>query len=332
MKIGILCGTARSAQRKASLFSNAIERVGHTPQIFSRGPLYFPDSTALYSNNIERLVELGSQSNCDFFIGCNDNLGNAISILNSLLDYETIPLNAVHKSYLGSLSPKLDGIPSWRTIEDVPKNMPIIVKSVYGSGSKGGDPWAYETYNSIDDFTNYLMRDVDEGLARFYYAQKNPGTLGTYIFQQYIESDHSIYHHYLNDGTSRHWMETKCMIPRATSKTYFKITDVDNYDFAHNLTFGTLGSFQAFPTKANPLIFDFNVRSSAYWNILHEYICPNFFDAYFDRLLNKSEQRYNWQCDEFVMEPEQSESSGLRIQIEDFPTSGTNGFYNITMK
>jgi hypothetical protein len=332
MDVGILCGVARSAQRKAVLFYDAILAVGHNPTIFSRGPMDDQGCEVLIEPSIEKFAALAEAMNLDFYIGCTDSLGDIVSSLNAQRGYDVIPPNAAHKSNLGKLSSKLVDIPTWAEIDEVPTDIPIFVKPANGSGSKGGDPWTYAKFDSIDAFKNYLTNELEGGAHRFEYAQEHTGVLGKCVFQQYIEADHSIYHHYLNDGTARHWMETKCMIPRQTSKTYFKVSNIDDYDFAHNLPFGTFGSFQAFPSEPKPLIFDFNVRASAYWNVLHKFVCPDFFVTFFDNLLNKANRKYNFKCYEFVMDPDTDGSEALIALIEDFPISGVHKPYRIIMK
>jgi hypothetical protein len=330
MKIGILCGTARSAQRKAVLYYDAIRTVGHSPLIISRSPIPDQGLNVVVASSVHDVIAATYEANQDFYIGCTDSLGDIVSTANHDRGYPVIPVNAAHKGNLGKLSPKLVEIPTWASIDEVPKGMPIFVKPATGSGSKGGDPWTYSKFDSIDAFTSYLL-EMDGGLHRFEYAQAHPGVLGKCIFQEYVEADHSIYHHYLNDGTARHWMETKCVIPRDTSKTYFKISNQDDYEFAHNIPFGTFGSFQAYPGTP-PKIFDFNVRCSAYWNILHRYVCPDFFITFFDNLLNKANRQYEFKCQEFVMDPDTSGDKGFIAMIEDFPVSGTHKPYRIIMK
>jgi hypothetical protein len=332
MKIGILCGTAQSAQRKALAYYDAIIAVGHEPTIFARAPLYRNTARTIVASTVAGLERAAAHGNLDFYIGCTDALGDSVANLNVARGYPVIPHHATHKDKLGRLSTKLDDIPTWAHIDEVPNGIPIMVKTVNGSGSIGGDPWAYARYDSIEAFKNYLTNELESGIQRFEYAQQHPGILGAYVFQQLIITDHYIYHHYLNDGTARHWMETKCDIPRSSSKTHFKISDVDAFDFAHNLPFGTFGSFQAFPAVPKPLIFDFNVRASAYWNVLHQYVCPDFFLTYFDNLLNKVNRKYEWKCDEFVMDPDTSNEQGFLLTIEDFPTTGTHRPYRIIMK
>jgi hypothetical protein len=330
MKIGILCGVARSAQSKALDYYHSIQTVGHTPIIFSRGPLHSEVPNVYVAPAINDLVALTVDKGIDFYIGCTDALGDAVTSLNTALGFECIPLEATHKSNLGRLSDKLKDIPTWQEMDAVPEGLPIIIKPANGSGSMGGDPWAYQHYDSIGAFKKYLETEFENGHSKFDYAQNHTGVLGRYVFQEYIDNEGYLYHHYMNDGTPKHWMETFCQAPRPDTPTYNKITDFDAFDFAHHFPYGTFGSFQAFPAEPLPRVFDFNVRAGAFWTTLHKYICPNFFIAYFDNLLNKANHKYDWQCQEFIMDP--NVTTGLVVTIEDFPASGIHAPHGLILK
>lgn len=329
MKIGILCGAAASAQSKARDYYNAIKEVGHEAIIFSRAPMAL---AYVVEPSIDGLTHLADATELDFYIGCTDALGDSITILNSVRGWPTIPLGATHKAKLGRLSDRLSAITTWNSVDEVPANVPIIVKPINGSGSKGGDPWAYAQYDSIDAFLKYMTNTFPEGIKRFEYAQNNIGVLGEYVFQEFIENDGYFYHHYMNDGTAKRWMETFCTGPADRYKTFNKFTDVDDFNFADNLPFGTFGSFQGFDANPLPYIFDFNVRCSAFWTTLHHVICPDFFTTYFDNLLNKKNGKYEYSCEEFIVDPDTTHNEGILIAVQDFPQSGTHAMHRIIMK
>lgn len=330
MRIGIFCGVARSAQSKALDYYDAINVVGHTPIVFSRGPLPREVPNTFVASSISDLVTLARGQRIDFCIGCTDALGDAVTLLNTELGYECIPLEATHKAKLGGLSPKLKEIPTWHEIDEVPEGLPIIIKPAHGSGSMGGDPWAYQRYDSITAFKQFLEKELENGIGKFEYAQSHTGVLGRYVFQEFVENEGFMYHHYMNDGTAQHWMETFCQAPKLDTPTYNKITNIDAFDFAHHFPFGTFGSFQAFPAEPLPRVFDFNVRASGFWTTLHRYICPNFFVAYFDNLLNKASSKYDWKCDEYIMKP--YPTSGFIITVEDYPASGLHTQQELILK
>jgi hypothetical protein len=331
MKIGILCGVARSAQSKALDYYDAIQAVGHHPLIFSRGPLHRDVPNTFVAAAVPDLVALAKGRDIDFFIGCTDALGDAVSALNTELGHECIPLESTHKSNLGRLSDKLQDIPTWSELNEVPDGLPIIIKPANGSGSLGGDPWAYQRYDSIGHFRDYLRKELADGEHRFEWAQNHTGVLGRYVFQEFIENEGFMYHHYMNDGIAQHWMTTFCRAhANANAPTHNTITNVDEFDFARHFPRGTFGSFQAFPAEPLPRVFDFNVRAGAFWTTLHRYICPNFFLAYFDNLLNNADQKYDWQCNEFIIDP--TATSGLIIKIEDFPFSGVHAPHGLILK
>jgi hypothetical protein len=328
MKIGIIAGVAKSAQRQAQIFEKSIAAGGHTSQVFARTNIGMSfESSVVYETDVTKLVSIADQSDCEFFVTCNDNLGDHISALNAKRSFDVIPPSSTHKTNLAKLSNKLQAIPSWDHIEDVPKDIPIFVKPISGSGSKGGDAWSYKRFDSIDSFTHWLVHDLDGGVQRFEYAQVHTGVLGRSIFQQYINREDWLYHHYLNDGVAKHWMASICYAPIPNKPCWNKITNVDPFDFTSNIAFGTQCSIQAFDNTP-PMLFDFNVRISAYWNSVYQYFCPDFYDVYFGNLLNKSQDKPNFICEEFNINPDLN-GPGKIMVIEDYPSSGLHTEYRL---
>lgn len=332
MKIGILCGVAASATQQAIRYFDAIHTVGHEATIFTKGIIQLDHySQTVYCHDNDEMKQLAHNSDCEFFIACNDNLGDLTTWLNVQRGKPGIKDGATHKVNVGTLSDKLQGIPSWNEIGDIPKGIPIFVKPNNGSGSKGGNDWNYQHYESVDHLQDYIDTQLNGGASRFEYAQANPLSLGKSVFQQYIPNEGWIYHHYLNDGVAKHWMKSFCQAPNPDAPAFNIITDIDAFDFAHHLTWGTGGSFQAFPNKnGKPYIFDFNVRFSAYWASVYKVICPDFFETFFDNLLNGKQNKYNFITDRFTIDPYGPEDS--KIVITDYPSSGIHSSQSIIFK
>lgn len=329
MKIGILCGIAASAQRKAEVYQEAILAAGHSVNIFSRGPIGFQTELVHVEPNLQKLGREADHIDCDFYIGCNDNLGDLVTLLNKSRNMPHIPLGATDKTNLDKLSDKLQPIPSWDHLDKVPNDIPIFVKPSSGSGSVGGEPWSYKKFESKRQFVEWLDT-IDGGWHRFEYAQEHVGVLGRSVFQQYIENNGFMYMHYMNDGTPKLWMESFCHEPRY-SPTWNKIHSDDAYDFTHNVPWGTFCSFQAFPNpNGKPYVFDFNVRVGAYWTTLFEHLSPDFFKTYFDNLLNNKQGQYEYKCTEFVMDENGPEH--LKVEVIDFPASGVNSRQALILK
>lgn len=328
MKIGILAGVAKSAQRQAQIFERSIALAGHTSKVFARENIGMELSNVIFEKDVQILSELADHSDCDFFITCNDNLGDYVASLNASRGHQVIPVSATHKTNLGKLSTKLQPIPSWNSIDEVPEDLPIFVKPIHGSGSKGGEYWSYKQFDSIAAFKKYLEVDIENGMARFLIAQSNPGVLGKSIFQQYIAREDWLYHHYVNDGTAKHWMESICYAPIPGKPCWNRFTNVDPFDFTHNIARGTMCSIQAFDEAKPPMLFDFNVRVSAYWNSIYAYFCPDFYNVFFGNLLNGSQDKLEFICEEFNIAPDLNGPGEIMV-IEDYPSSGIDERYRL---
>lgn len=333
MKIGILTGVAKSAIHKATIFGESIQLVGHQVEYFAKA-LFATNSKISCGSTNEEIFQLALKSDCDFFMGCNDNLGTYVSMLNRRLGWNVIPENAADKTNLKNLTSKLQEIRSWEDMNEVPENIEIFVKPLSGSGSIGGDEWCYKRFNNIKAFKEYLEYKVDGGMERFNYAQNHLGALGKSVFQEYVHSDGFLYHHYLNDGTATQWLESYCYAPSPDKPCFNKVVFEDAYDFTKNVSIGTMCSFQAFPDLP-PKIFDFNVRCSAYWTSIYPHVCPDFFNTFFNNFLNSKAEKYDFKFTEFTMWPDNLENvnkSGVKLIIGDYPAGGLDLPYILELK
>lgn len=300
MKIGILSGYSTVAQFKTKNFYNSIKKVGHDAVIFCRAPMEY-DIPHFVCPSLNEMYAAANNSDCEFFITSTDAIGDILSKLNKSRNKPYFIEGANHKDKLNLLSHNLDIIKSWDNIEDIPDDIPIFIKPIMGSGSEGGDPWAYKQFDSKQHFLDSL-KDIG-GIRRFNYAQQNTGWMGKYVFQEYLPHDHVIVRWYLNDGIPMAFGRLDLPAPYAEKAITYHINFEDDFDFCQNVPWGTLTSIQAIPTAGTPKINDFNLRCAASWTVTYGVVCPNFYDTYFNNLLNTSRTKYDFKCKSFTLVP-----------------------------
>jgi hypothetical protein len=300
MRIGILSGYSRVAQLKAKNFYDSIKKVGHDATVFCRAPMSY-EIPHYVAPTLQEMWNLAYKSDCEFFMTTTDAIGDILSRLNQSRNKPYFPEGSNHKDKLHLLTHDLDSIQSWNTIDDVPDKVPIFIKPNMGSGSEGGDPWAYKKYDSKEHFIESL-KDIG-GLRRFNYAQANAGWMGQYVFQEYLPHDYVQVRWYLNDGIPMSFVRLNLPAPYADKVITYHIDFDDDFKFAHNSLWGTLTSVQAIPTKNKSKINDFNLRCAASWTVTFQKVCPNFYDAYFNNLLNPARINYEFKCKSFTLVP-----------------------------
>lgn len=305
MIIGILCGQSKISQRRAIEYYDAINEVGHAASIFSRTPLIFNRPHRIFSSK-EAMFNAAKNSNCEFFMACTDALGDIISQLNQLRGKPFFPPNASHKDNLHCLNHGWDNIKTWKTLDEVPDDIPIFIKPINGSGGlingdRGGDPWSYVNFNSKKDFFQFI--ENYGGIRRFHLAQLNKGWMGEYIFQEYIPHEYIITRMFMNDGSPSQVITFN--LPHNWTKVplVYNVDNIDDLNFANNIPWGTFTSLQALPTAALPKVNDFNIRCVSTWSIVYKLVCPNFYTAFFNNLLNFKNTQYNFKYSSYTIIP-----------------------------
>lgn len=321
MIIGVLCGLNKTSQRKAQEYYDAIHEVGHKAIIFSRGNFEFNRPHKICPTKDIMLTEC-VHSEAEFFMACTDNLVNLVSELNKQRNKPYLQKDYILKSNLGKFKHKINTISTWEHLDDVPNNLPIFIKPNNGAGGVAnivddlpseGDPWSYKKFKSKDDFIKFLSDKG--GLPRFLHAQQNPGWMGKYIIQEYIDHEDFINYNYLNDG-----------IPQAFSYINFKreykknlytwyVNSQDGWDFAQNGPWGSFYMMQVLLSQHGPKINDFNLRCSSLIPIFYKLVCPNFYINYFNNLLNHKQEKYNWKVSSWSVIPHANFSDYCNIQF-----------------
>jgi hypothetical protein len=304
MIIGILCGLNKISQKKALEYYEAIHEVGHQAIIFSRPPFIF-DRPHLVCDTKDSMFDAAYNSNAEFFMLCNDNLGDIVSRLNQDRGMPFTPIGASLKTNLKNLDHSFDYIETWENLDEVPPNTEIFIKPNNGSGgvpgADEGDPWSYKMFESKDAFIKSL--ENYGGLHRFNFSQENAGWMGKYIFQEYIKHDYVISHHFLNDGVSMPFSRIDLPINYKITPYKWKINSGDDFNFAKNTRWGSFSIFQALPTESIPKITDYNLRCPALLSIFYKIACPGFYTTFFDNLLNKQRNEYLWKASEVSIIP-----------------------------
>jgi hypothetical protein len=317
-----VCGVNQMSQRKALEYFDAIHEVGHTAIIFSRGQYNFIRLNTVCATK-EIMFDTAIRSNAEFFITCNDNLAGIVAELNKHRNKPFLPGDYALKSNLGKFKHSIPLIETWETLDEVPNNIPIFIKPNNGSGGvaniiddleSDGDPWTYKKFNSKDHFIHFLINKG--GLHRFEYAQNNPGSMGKYVIQEYIEHEEFMNYNYLNDGISKLFSYIKMKRDyKSHPYTWIVNSEIDEWEFAQNGTWGTFLMMQTLLSPSGPKINDINLRCSALLPIFHKVVCPNFYTNFFNNLLNNKQERYEWVVNSWSIIPHHQFSEWRNIQF-----------------
>lgn len=264
---------------------------------------------------------------------CNDWLFNVVNSTMNRHTGQSYSFDVSDKAHLCEVveGSKLDYVRTWVDLDDVPDDLPIYLKPSHGSGTSGGNPWSYTQHDSKKDFLKFLQSN---GLYdAFQNYQMRPGLLGAYVIQEYIDTSNVIYHHYLNDQFTKYskvgkqWLSGEMRMNANHTCTYMrcKVDYDDVFDFTPKLTAPIMAAIQAIKHDGRVKVFDFNVRSSGVWAYIHKYVCPTFFDTYFDNLLNKNQNPYKFEFNEFEYALNREEvalGNVVELEMDDYPQGG----------
>jgi hypothetical protein len=348
-KIAILCGRAITSQYKAIIYAAGIINAGFHPVIYCKGEFlsvakivecqakFTSDDTNepivkdIYEFDCAaKLVQAAIDGGISQAFPCNDWMFNDANFINSKVGAKHYQYDLAAKHNINRLidGSKYKPLETWHNLEDVPEDLAIFIKPSHGSGTTGGHDWAYKSFVNKEAFINEL--ESRELLPFFKQHQVFHGVLGPYIFQENIRTDVVVYRHYMNDGKAKSWMRGFMLMDINHTCTYMRCTidEVDDFSFADKLVSPIMGSIQGSTHKGDKVYaFDFNVRSSGVWNYLHLYLCPTFFDTYFNNVLNCKQDVYKWKFNEFEYAFDKEEitigkDNIVEIWMEDYPCSG----------
>lgn len=304
-----MCGFNQTSQRKAQEYYDAIHEVGHNAILFTRGKFDFGRPHIVCPSK-DSMLDEAKKSDAEFFMACTDSLVGIVGLLNQQRNKPFFPSDNILKSNLGNLKHNIPLIQTWENLDDVPNDIPIFIKPNNGAGGianttddlpSEGDPWTYKRFSSKDHFVNFI-KDKG-GLKRFFHSQMNPGSLGKYVIQEYIDHEEFVNYNYLNDGVSQHFSYIVFKRDRKSHKYTWVVDYNDEWDFAQNGPWGTFYMMQVLMSPQGPKINDFNLRCSALIPIFYKLVCPSFYSTYFNNLLNNRQEKYDWKVGSWSIIP-----------------------------
>lgn len=351
--VPIYCGAAITTQHKANLYARSIEKAGHRAYIYCKGKFLAPRKSLVQefsqvSEMIDKsLMDLSIRSHDDDYMPmgfiCNDWIFNEVNFRVNSLPGQSYAFDISDKSNIDKVveNTNLDYVRTWLNLEEVPNDIAIYIKPSHGSGTSGGNPWSYTRHDSKKEFLKFLSH---QGLLdAFSNYQMRPGLLGAYVIQEYIDTSNVIYHHYLNDqfksqgNHGRQWMSGAMRMNSNHTCTYMRcrVDSEDTFNFASKMSAPIMSAIQAVQNNGRMKVFDFNVRSSGVWAYIHKFICPTFFDTYFDNLLNKVQNSYKFDFTEFEYSVNRDEvelDNVVEIPMDDYPQAGQKNTIYMGMK
>jgi len=330
MKVAIFCGQAITSQYKAKHYASAILNAGHDPLIYCRGKFHEESLEIQEFDNVFDMVNAAVSDEVGYAFPCNDWLFIHTNAVNQLIGNKFYQYDLSGKDHIYKLvaETKLSSISTWHALDEVPDGVPLFIKPLHGSGTTGGHQWAYKKYKSKAEFEWFLVSTNQ--LNQFMYYQGHPGVIGPYVFQEYIDTSDVIYHHYMNDGQTKAWMQGTMRMNANHTCTYMrcKVIEDDTFGLLSKLDAPILGAIQASNVGDQIKVFDFNVRPSGVWNYIHAYMCPTFFDTYFNNVLNDCQDSYDWKFTEFeyaLTRDEVELGNVIELEMEDYPQANMIG-------
>lgn len=338
MLVGIVCGVSSSATKKAKIYAESISNAGHTPIIFSRSySSEFTNFQFVIESDISRLYDAALRKECLLYLTCNDSLNSVVSRLNQSVNWPTIAPDSHYKDRLHLLTKELETpitVP-WDHVDEINPSCQIFIKPKSGSGTSGSHPWAYKKFANTKEFKDYLASN--RLIGAWEHSNRFPGTLGEYVIQEYIDCDTYEYIQCLNDGIAKPWFVATV---KPKKEDFLVSVELDfsanHFGLLDTVLPGTFAGFQYFKLPSRNILFDFNTRYGSHWTYLYSHVFPEFFDVFFNNLLNNHQEPYLPKYDKFKIILNstgiKSSENSIFVFAEDFPFGGESAVSEIIME